>query len=134
MQPVMRNDEQTLHEHARVGGGDPNTDRERTDPPHHGGWRGGGGLARTAAMPPACCHGVSALFWAEHAGRALQSSQNEGGNSQTCNAIGLGDTCCLTLTMLTMPFMLTFFLGYSIFAFIFAIFGLKRSAIVFIED
>ena len=53
-----------------------------------------------------CCGGHAATPPLYVDGRLLQDGQR----SQTCTAIGLSDTCCLTLTFLTMPFMLTFFL------------------------
>ena len=58
-----------------------------------------------------CCSQQSTGAGVLAEGRFLQNDMsNQGGQSPTCNAIGFSDTCCLTLTMLTMPFMLTFFL------------------------
>ena len=54
-------------------------------------------------LPP--LHVDGALIY--EGGRLLQDG---GAKSPTCNAIGLKDTCCLTLTFLTMPYMLTMFL------------------------
>ena len=42
-------------------------------------------------------------------GRLLQSGEG-GSSSETCRVIGLADTCCLTLTLLASPFLLSLFL------------------------